>query len=93
MGAMPEEVAGIIELLGNAISHRIGDREYHVGRCHGTDTVVVFSRWGKVAASAIPVFRRFEDDGHCREGKESATPSPVMLGLNTPAREMRVVIS
>jgi adenosylhomocysteine nucleosidase len=52
MGAMPEETAGIVRLLGTHVTHRIGSREYHVGISHGIETVVVFSRWGKVAASA-----------------------------------------
>jgi adenosylhomocysteine nucleosidase len=62
---MPEETAGIVELLGNPVAHRIGGREYHVGRCHGIDTVVVFSRWGKVAASATAavLFAHFGVDG------------------------------
>ena len=52
MGAMPEEVDGIIALLDNPHHATIGRRTYTSGLLNGYKTVVVFSRWGKVAASA-----------------------------------------
>ncbi len=52
MGAMPEEVAGIVEKIEARQIHTLGGREYVSGRWHGVDVVVVFSRWGKVAAAA-----------------------------------------
>ncbi len=52
MGAMPEEVSGIIEQLGTSRMSRIAGRDYFEGTWRGVDVVVVFSRWGKVAASA-----------------------------------------
>ena len=52
MGAMPEEIAGVIVLLDNPQSTTIGRRIYTTGTIKGIDTVVVFSRWGKVAAAA-----------------------------------------
>lgn len=51
MGAMPEEVAGIVSALEDSQTRRLGGREYVSGRWHGVDVVVVFSRWGKVAAA------------------------------------------
>jgi adenosylhomocysteine nucleosidase len=51
MGAMPEEVDGIVNLLTEKEEHRLGMRTYFVGRINGIKTIVVFSRWGKVAAA------------------------------------------
>lgn len=52
MGAMPQEIDGVIGLLDNPESITIGMRTYTSGTINGMKTVVVFSRWGKVAASA-----------------------------------------
>jgi len=52
MAAMPEEITGVIALLDNPQSITIGRRIYTTGTINGIDTVVVFSRWGKVAAAA-----------------------------------------
>ena len=50
---MPEEVAHLVEEMGpSRRTHERGGRAYHVGRLFGADAVVVFSRWGKVAAAA-----------------------------------------
>ena len=52
MGAMPEEVNDVIALLDNPHSATIGMRTYTSGLLNGIRTVVVFSRWGKVAAAS-----------------------------------------
>ncbi len=52
MGAMPEEIDGIIALMDNPQRTIIGMRAYTSGTINGIKAVVVFSRWGKVAASA-----------------------------------------
>lgn len=52
MGAMHEEIAGIIELLESHTELVIGGRTYHRGTIHGRKVVVAFSRWGKVAAAS-----------------------------------------
>lgn len=52
MGAMPEEISGVIALLDNPQSETLGMRAYTSGTINGIKTVVVFSRWGKVAAAA-----------------------------------------
>jgi len=52
MGAMPEEISGIIPLIENKQEKTIGKRTYISGQISGIDTVLVFSRWGKVAAAA-----------------------------------------
>jgi len=51
MGAMPEEIEGVVALLMNPEVTKMGKRSYFTGQINGIDTVVVFSRWGKVAAA------------------------------------------
>lgn len=52
MGAMPEEINGVVSLLEECTQASIGMRTYFSGHINGIKTVVVFSRWGKVAAAA-----------------------------------------
>jgi adenosylhomocysteine nucleosidase len=51
MGAMPEEINGVTALLTGVREFTSGRRTYYTGQYNGIDTVVVFSRWGKVAAA------------------------------------------
>ena len=51
MGAMQEEIAGIVSLLEGKKEISRGMRTYYKGLLNGIPTVVVFSRWGKVAAA------------------------------------------
>jgi len=51
MGAMSEEINGIISLLTEKEEHQIGMRTYFVGKLNGIKTIAVFSRWGKIAAA------------------------------------------
>jgi adenosylhomocysteine nucleosidase len=51
MGAMPEEIDGVKAMLNNCREFTMGRRTYFRGTLQGIDTVVVFSRWGKVAAA------------------------------------------
>ena len=51
MGAMPEEIDGIIHLLTDVTQDVYGMRTYYSGFANGQKYVVVFSRWGKVAAA------------------------------------------
>ena len=51
MGAMPEEINGVVELLSNVQEFHRGQRIYYFGTLNGIKAVVVFSRWGKVAAA------------------------------------------
>ena len=51
MGAMPEEIDGVVALLSNCVAISMGKRTYFSGQINGIETVVVFSRWGKVAAA------------------------------------------
>lgn len=52
IGAMTEEINGIINLLTNKEEFEFGMRTYFIGNLNGIKTVVVFSRWGKVSAAA-----------------------------------------
>lgn len=52
MGAMPEEVASISEQMTQVSVIDHGGRKYYLGKLNKTDVVLVFSRWGKVAAAA-----------------------------------------
>ena len=52
MGALPEEINGILLLMDEQQEHSLGMRTYYTGKINGIKTVVVFSRWGKVAAAA-----------------------------------------
>lgn len=51
MGAMPEEINGIVSLLNNKKEIVKGMRTYYTGTINDFDVVVVFSRWGKVASA------------------------------------------
>ena len=52
MGALSEEISGVIELLKNKEEHRFGKRVYYTGTINNQKVVVVYSRIGKVAAAA-----------------------------------------
>ncbi len=52
MGAMPEEVEGILADMLDRKEVKMAMRTFHVGKLHNRDCVVVFSRWGKVAAAS-----------------------------------------
>lgn len=51
LGAMPEEINGILSLLVNKEEVVKGMRTYYIGKLNNIDVVVVFSRWGKVASA------------------------------------------
>ncbi len=52
IGAMPEEINDIVRLLSDKKEIITGMRTYYSGKINDISTVVVFSRWGKVAAAA-----------------------------------------
>jgi adenosylhomocysteine nucleosidase len=52
MGAMVEEIDALIRELAPPVSRTsVGGRDYHLGSLWGVPAVLVFSRWGKVAAA------------------------------------------
>ena len=52
MGAIPQEINGVVNLLTNKQEYKIGRRSYFTGELNNQKVVVVYSRVGKVAASA-----------------------------------------
>jgi adenosylhomocysteine nucleosidase len=52
LSAMHEEIAAVVQALTDVTTREYGGRHFHVGRLHDTQTVVVFSRYGKVAAAS-----------------------------------------
>jgi len=52
VSAMPEEIAAVVESLAEVSTREYGRRRYHLGTYHGRQVVVVFARFGKVAAAA-----------------------------------------
>jgi len=52
VSAMREEITGVLQALTDVAVQEFGRRQFHTGSFHGTEVVVVFSRWGKVAAAA-----------------------------------------
>lgn len=52
LGAMIEEVQILKDKMENVVVKTIADREYYLGKLYGVDTVLVFSRWGKVASAS-----------------------------------------
>ncbi len=52
VSAMPEEITGVLDALTDVRTLQFGGRQFHTGTLHGIEAVVVFSRWGKVAAAA-----------------------------------------
>lgn len=52
MGAMIEEIAQLKHAVQQPNPHERGRREFTTGLLQGHDVVLVFSRWGKVAASS-----------------------------------------
>ena len=52
MAAMPEEIEGVVKLVENPAINSIGGRVYISGTINDKNVVVVFSRWGKVAAAS-----------------------------------------
>jgi adenosylhomocysteine nucleosidase len=51
LGAMPEEINGIVALIKDKKEVVKGMRTYYIGTINNIDVVVVFSRWGKVVSA------------------------------------------
>jgi adenosylhomocysteine nucleosidase len=61
MGAMSEEIQHIIAELSDRQDHETSQRTFHTGQLWGKPVVLVFARWGKVAAAttATTLIHRF----------------------------------
>ncbi len=82
MGAMPEEIDGVVALLSNCVAISMGKRTYFSGQINGIETVVVFSRWGKVAATttAITLIHEFKITELLFTGVAGAISSDLKIG-------------
>jgi adenosylhomocysteine nucleosidase len=83
MGAIPEEVGGIIAALGeNCEVITRGMRRYHLGTLWGNDIVAVYSRIGKVAAAttATHLLADFKVDQILFTGVAGGLSSSVNVG-------------
>lgn len=90
MGAMPEEVTGIVSELTDPQTRRLGGRDYVSGRLHGVAVVVVFSHWGKVAAAATAtmLLAEFGVDGIVFIGVAGGVDPDLALGDVVIASEL-----
>jgi adenosylhomocysteine nucleosidase len=82
MGAMTEEISGIMEQIKTSRVNRIGSRDFIEGTWRGLDVVVVFSRWGKVAAAvtATILLQHFAVDGILFVGVAGAVDPALNVG-------------
>ncbi len=82
MGAMPEEINVLLEQMQHQEATVVGQRSYHFGRLFGQDVVLVFSRWGKVAAAttATTLIERFGIDRLLFTGVAGSLRREVKIG-------------
>ena len=82
MSAMVEEMDTLLESLSRDEVITIGQREYHVGKLWDRDVVLVFSRWGKVAASSTTttLITEFKVDEIIFTGVAGAVDGDVNIG-------------
>jgi len=82
MGAMTEEIDGVVALLSNCVVISMGKRTYFSGQINGIETVVVFSRWGKVAATttATTLIHEFKITELLFTGVAGAISSDLKIG-------------
>lgn len=82
IGAIYEEIAALKEVIEVESVSTIGLREYTKGKLFGKDCVLVFSRWGKVAASttASILVERFNVDALIFSGLAGAIGEEVNVG-------------
>jgi len=82
IGAMPQEIDRIAEELEMESIQSVAGRSYHIGHFAGIETVLVFSRWGKVAASstATVLIERFGVDCILFTGVAGAVSAALNVG-------------
>ena len=79
---MTEEIDGVVALLSNCVVISMGKRTYFSGQINGIETVVVFSRWGKVAATttATTLIHEFKITELLFTGVAGAISSELKIG-------------
>ena len=82
IGAMPQEIDRIREAFVTEATTRIANRTYHEGRFAGAECILVFSRWGKVAAAstATTLIERFGVDMIVFTGVAGAVSAELNVG-------------
>ena len=83
LAALHDEIASLLQDMGpDVVTHRIGQRNYHVGVWHGRPCVVVLARIGKVAAAAttVTLIREFGVSAVVFTGLAGAVGSDVKVG-------------
>ncbi|PIE87522.1 MAG: 5'-methylthioadenosine/S-adenosylhomocysteine nucleosidase [Bacteroidetes bacterium] len=82
MSAMPEELEQLIRVLEDKTTVRIGKRTFYRGTLYGVPVVLVFSRWGKVAASTTvtQLINGFKIDQLIFSGVAGSTNANVNVG-------------
>lgn len=82
LGAMNEEVACIKEMMVIDKETTIAGRLYSEGRINNTEVVLVFSRWGKVAAASTTtiLINKFEVDSILFMGVAGAVSDLLNIG-------------
>ena len=90
MGAMPEEISGILDMIDNRARCQVGDRDFWEGTWSGLGVVAAFSRWGKVAAAttAAILISRFHVDHILFIGVAGGVDPDLMLGDVVVASEL-----
>ena len=90
MGAIEEEVAFVRAELASPRSESSGGRRYDVGRLHGCDVVLAFSRMGKVAASATAatLIGRYGVDAVVFSGVAGGASADLNIGDIVVGREL-----
>lgn len=82
LGAMIEEVAGVIELLNNRTEKYYGGRTFYSGEYSGCKVVVSLSKWGKVSAATTvaTMILKFEVSKIIFTGVAGAINSDLRIG-------------
>lgn len=90
MGAMTEEINLLCSDLKNTKILNIGMRDYLSGELYGKEVVLVFSRWGKVAAAATAatLINKFEVDMLIFTGVAGAISPTLNIGDVVIANEL-----
>lgn len=82
IGAMPEEISGLLNILTNVCIEECGRRVYYTGKLLQHDVVVVLSRIGKVAAAstATTLIDRFKVQKVIFTGVAGAVSQDLKIG-------------
>ena len=82
ISAMPEEIQSLLDVLQNVKMTSKGMRDYYLGSYKNTKIVIVFSRWGKVAAAvtATQLINDYEIDELIFTGVAGSLDATLAIG-------------